>query len=84
MLMANQVTILSPIPGVFYRKPAPDKPEYVTQGQEVKAGDVIGLVEVMKTFYEIKVEQDGVLERIIAENEAVVDAGQEIAVLTLK
>lgn len=82
--MANQTKILSPIPGVFYRRPAPDQPEYVTPGQEVKAGDVIGLVEVMKNFYEIKAEQDGVVERFVVENEGVVEAGQEIAILTAK
>jgi acetyl-CoA carboxylase biotin carboxyl carrier protein len=82
--MANQITIVSPIPGVFYNKPAPDQPEFVNIGQEVKAGDVIGLIEVMKNFYEIKAEQDGVVERIVVDNEDIVDAGQEIAVLSVK
>lgn len=82
--MANQFTIVSPIPGVFYRKPGPDQPEYVTPGQEVKSGDTIGLIEVMKNFFEIKAEQDGVVESFVAESEDVVDAGQEIAVLILK
>ncbi|MFJ8265940.1 acetyl-CoA carboxylase [Peribacillus asahii] len=82
--MENQITIISPIPGVFYSKPSPDQPEFVVPGQEVKAGDVIGLVEIMKTFYEIKTEKDGVIERIVVESEDVVDPGQEIAILTVK
>lgn len=82
--MANQITIVTPIPGVFYRKPSPEKPEFVTEGQEVKAGDVVGLIEIMKNFYEVKAEQDGVVERFTAENGDVVDAGQEIAALTVK
>ncbi|MCM3568658.1 acetyl-CoA carboxylase [Neobacillus mesonae] len=79
--MANQKSVLSPIPGVFYRKPAPDKEEYVKEGGNVKAGDVIGLVEVMKSFYEIKAENDGVLAQYFVENEDLIDAGQEVAVI---
>jgi acetyl-CoA carboxylase biotin carboxyl carrier protein len=82
--MNNQQIIISPIPGVFYRKPSPNEPEYVTEGQEVKAGDIIGLIEVMKNFYEIKAEQDGIVERFVAENEDVVDAGQELAIIVAK
>lgn len=79
--MAEQTTIHTPIPGVFYRQPAPDKEPYVTEGDTVKTGDVIALVEVMKNFYEIKAEADGVIERFLVENEDILDAGQEIAVL---
>lgn len=82
--MNNQQIIISPVPGVFYRKPSPTEPEYVTEGQEVKAGDIIGLIEVMKNFYEIKAEQDGIVECFVAENEDVVDAGQEIAIIVAK
>ena len=79
--MAEQATIHTPIPGVFYRKPSPDKEPYVQEGEAVKIGDVIALVEVMKNFYEIKAEADGVIERFLVENEDILDAGQEIAVL---
>ncbi len=79
--MSEQTTIHTPIPGVFYRKPAPDKESYVQEGDLVKSGDVIALVEVMKNFYEIKAEADGVIERFLVENEDILDAGQEIAVL---
>ncbi|KKB36899.1 acetyl-CoA carboxylase [Bacillus thermotolerans] len=73
--------VLSPIPGVFYRKPSPDKDVYVKEGDAVKEGDVIGLVEVMKNFYEIKAEAAGVLEKFLVNEEDVLDAGQEIAVI---
>ncbi|WP_338450041.1 acetyl-CoA carboxylase [Niallia oryzisoli] len=79
--MANQNPVISPIPGVFYRKPAPDKEEYVKEGGYVKVGDVIGLVEVMKSFYEIKAENEGILSQYFVENEELLDAGQEIAVI---
>ncbi|QED49389.1 acetyl-CoA carboxylase [Cytobacillus dafuensis] len=79
--MAEQKTVLTPIPGVFYRKPAPDKDVYVKEGDSVKAGDVIALVEVMKNFYEIKAETEGVLAQFFVEDEDLLDAGQEIAVI---
>ncbi|MEB2631748.1 MULTISPECIES: acetyl-CoA carboxylase [Peribacillus] len=79
--MAEQKTVLSPIPGVFYRKPAPDKDVYVKEGDTVKTGDVLAMVEVMKNFYEIKAETDGVLAQFFVEDEDILDAGQEIAVI---
>ena len=42
--------IISPLPGTFYRKPAPDKPPFKAEGDRIAAGDTIGLVEVMKSF----------------------------------
>ncbi|GAB7387745.1 acetyl-CoA carboxylase [Bacillaceae bacterium] len=76
-----KTAVVSPIPGVFYRRPSPDQDPFVNEGQPVKAGDTIGLVEVMKNFYEIKAEADGILERFLVENEEIVEAGQEIAVI---
>lgn len=79
--MSENKSIISPVPGIFYRKPSPDKEVFVNEGDSVKAGDVIGLIEVMKNFYEIKAEADGVVERFYVENEDIVDAGQEVAVM---
>ena len=77
----SQTKVLSPIPGVFYRKPSPEESDYVNVGDTVTAGQVIGLVEVMKSYYEIKAEVDGVIESFAIENEGSIDAGQEIAVI---
>jgi acetyl-CoA carboxylase biotin carboxyl carrier protein len=71
--------ILSPLPGTFYRRPAPDKPFYKEAGDAVAAGDALGLVEVMKTFYEVKAEDAGKLIRFLVENEDAVQAGQLLA-----
>ena len=68
--------ILSPLPGTFYRRPAPDKPAYKEEGDPVAVGDALGLVEVMKTFYEVKSDADGTVARFLVENEAAVQAGQ--------
>ncbi|CAN5121312.1 acetyl-CoA carboxylase [soil metagenome] len=71
--------ILSPLPGTFYRKPAPDKPVYKKEGDQVAAGEVIGLIEVMKSFHEVHADASGRLTRFLAENEDPVMAGQAIA-----
>ena len=71
--------LLSPLPGTFYRKPAPDQPPYKAEGDKVAVGDVIGLIEVMKSFNEVKADEAGRLVRFTAENEDPVMAGQTLA-----
>jgi acetyl-CoA carboxylase biotin carboxyl carrier protein len=71
--------IISPLPGTFYRRPAPDKPPYKKVGDTVEKGDVVGLVEVMKTFYEVKAEGSGRIGKFHVENEAAIQAGDPIA-----
>ncbi len=71
--------IRSPLPGTFYRKPAPDQPNFVEDNAGVKAGEVIGLVEVMKSFHEVKAEEDGNNVRFLADNEAPIMAGAVLA-----
>ncbi len=75
-------TIKSPIPGTFYRRSSPDAEPFVTEGAEVSAGEVVGLVEIMKSFHEIKAEEGGVVERFLVENDDAVEAGQDIATLS--
>ena len=71
--------ILSPLPGTFYRKSAPDLPAFKNDGDQLTAGEVIGLVEVMKSFHEVKAEITGKIVRFITENEEPVMAGQLLA-----
>jgi len=73
--------IVSPLPGIFYRKPNPQAPPYVVEGQRVRPGDIIGLVEVMKTFHEVKAEVEGVVKRFLVENEAAVNIGDPLVEL---
>jgi acetyl-CoA carboxylase biotin carboxyl carrier protein len=71
-------TIKSHLPGTFYRRPNPTSDPYVDEGDEVKAGDVVGLVEIMKSFHEIQADADGTIARFLVENEDLVDAGQDV------
>jgi acetyl-CoA carboxylase biotin carboxyl carrier protein len=71
--------ILSPLPGTFYRRPSPDRPPYKNDGDTVAVGDVVGLVEVMKSFNEVKADVAGRIVRFVTENEEAVMAGQPLA-----
>lgn len=73
--------LLSPLPGTFYRKPSPDAPAYKNVGDAVAVGDVIGLIEVMKSFNEVKAEQAGTITAFLADDEEPVMAGQPLAEL---
>ena len=50
---SNLITIKSPMIGTFYRSPSPDKPLFVNVGDEIKAGQVLCIIEAMKLFNEI-------------------------------
>ena len=79
--MANK-QVLSPLPGTFYRKPSPDDPVYKTEGDSVAVGDVIGLIEVMKSFHEVTSDASGTVGLFLVENEDAVMAGQPILELS--
>ena len=70
--------IESPLSGTFYRSPSPDEPSYVEIGQAVKSGDVVCIVESMKVFTEVRIEQDGIIREILVENEEPVIINQPL------
>jgi acetyl-CoA carboxylase biotin carboxyl carrier protein len=73
--------IVSPLPGTFYRRAAPDQPPYKNDGDAVAEGEVIGLIEVMKSFHEVKATASGTIRAFLVENEDAVMSGQPIAEL---
>ena len=58
--------ITAPLTGVFYRSPSPQAPPFVQVGSVVAAGDVIGLIEAMKLFNEIRSTKNGRVRKILA------------------
>jgi len=71
--------IKSPLPGVFYRKPSPEEPNYKEVGDSVAVGDVIGLVEVMKTYTQVQSDVAGTITAFPASNEDSIMPGQVLA-----
>lgn len=73
--------ILSPLPGTFYRSSAPDQPPFKADGDAVAVGEVIGLIEVMKSFHEVRSDVAGSGLRFVCDNEEPVMAGAVLAEL---
>jgi acetyl-CoA carboxylase biotin carboxyl carrier protein len=73
--------IKSPLPGTFYRRSSPEADPYVSEGDVLGAGDVVGLIEIMKTFHEVQSDAAGTVARFLVENEDLVDVGQGIIAL---
>ena len=70
------VEIKAPLVGTFYQAPGPDDQPYVKVGQQVKKGDVVGIIEAMKLMNEVVAPQDGVILSIDATDGNMVQYGQ--------
>lgn len=73
--------VTSPIVGTFYVAPSPDKPPFVKEGQSVKKGDVLFIIESMKLMNEIKSEYDGTVKKILVESGDGVEYHQPILII---
>jgi acetyl-CoA carboxylase biotin carboxyl carrier protein len=76
--------ITAPLSGTFYRAPSPDDNPYVTLEQEIRAGDVVCIVESMKVFTEIRAERNGIVKDILIEDEDPVSKGQALMRIELR
>lgn len=59
--------VVAQMEGSFWTKPAPDQPAFASVGEKVQKGQVIGLIEVMKTFTPIRATESGVLKQWLVE-----------------
>ena len=73
---AEGTEIVSPVVGVVYLKPAPDKPDFKKVGDRVEKGEVVCIVEAMKVMNEITADIAGEITAILVENEQVVEYNQ--------
>jgi acetyl-CoA carboxylase biotin carboxyl carrier protein len=81
---ARFVTVTSPIVGTFYRSPSPDADPYVEEGDIVKKGQVLCIVEAMKLMNEIESETDGRVVKILVESTTAVEYGQPLFLIDPK
>jgi acetyl-CoA carboxylase biotin carboxyl carrier protein len=70
--------VTAPLTGVWYPAPSPGARPYVNEGDEVAAGQVVGLIEAMKLFNEIKSDVSGTVTRVIVENGTLVKRRQPL------
>jgi acetyl-CoA carboxylase biotin carboxyl carrier protein len=71
-------SVKAPLTGIYYSSPAPGTAPYVQVGGEVAIGQVIGLIEAMKLFNEIKSDLAGRVTRVVADSGALVKAKQPL------
>ena len=71
----------SPMVGVVYMKPEPSAKEFVVEGQSVKKGDTLCLIEAMKTFNPVKSPKDGIIKKILVKDSETVEYEQPLFVI---
>ncbi|TDE75422.1 acetyl-CoA carboxylase biotin carboxyl carrier protein [Streptococcus vicugnae] len=75
-IFAEGEEVTSPLVGVAYLAPAPDKPAFVSVGDSVKKGQTLLIIEAMKVMNEIPAPKDGIVTDVMVDNEDVVEFGQ--------
>lgn len=65
----NRIEVKAPMSGVFYRRPSPDQPPYVEEGDTVAKKQVLALLETMKVFQKVKAPVAGRVVSVVAQNE---------------
>ena len=76
--VSNYITIKSPIIGTFYRKPSPDKPNFVEVGDSISEGSVLCVIEAMKLFNDIESEVSGKIVKILVDDSSPVEFDQPL------
>ena len=67
--------------GVVYMKPEPTAKEFVVEGQSVKKGDTLCLIEAMKTFNPVKATKDGIVKKILVKDSETVEYEQPLFII---
>ena len=80
-LPPNAALIKAPMMGIFYRAASPSSPPFAKEGDTVKVGDVVCLIEAMKVFNDVKAEVSGVVRKVCLQNGKPVKVGQELFIL---
>jgi acetyl-CoA carboxylase biotin carboxyl carrier protein len=75
---AKHIAVKSPMIGTFYRSANPDKPAFVSVGDEIQIGQVVCVIEAMKLFNEIESEVAGRVVKILVDNANPVEYDQPL------
>ena len=69
------------MPGVFYSAQSPENPPFVNEGDPVKKGQVLCIIESMKIMNEIECEQNGIIKKILVKNSDPVEFNQPLFII---
>ena len=73
--------VRAPMVGTFYTSPSPDKPAFVTVGQQVKQGETLAIIEAMKMFNPIEADVSGTVLKVMAESGQPIEFDQPLFVI---
>lgn len=75
---SNYIAVKSPMIGTFYRKPSPDKANFVNVGDDVAGDTVVCMIEAMKLFNEIEAEITGKIVKVLVDDGSPVEYDQPL------
>ncbi|TAD97299.1 MAG: acetyl-CoA carboxylase biotin carboxyl carrier protein [Bacteroidetes bacterium] len=79
----NYVAIKSPMIGTFYRSSSPQTPAFISVGDKIEKGKVVGIIEAMKLFNEIESDLSGTIVKVLVENASPVEYDQDLFLVEL-
>ena len=74
-------TIKAPMLGTLYHAPSPKAKAFIKVGQKVKTGDILFIIEAMKTMNQVKSDKEGIVKKILVENGMPVEFNQDLVVI---
>jgi acetyl-CoA carboxylase biotin carboxyl carrier protein len=74
----NWIAIKSPMVGTFYRSPAPDEAAFASEGDRIRVGQTVCIIEAMKLMNEIEAESAGQVTEVLVENGQPIEFGQTL------
>ncbi|HZO91571.1 MAG TPA: biotin/lipoyl-containing protein [Chthonomonadaceae bacterium] len=78
---ANQIALVAPMVGIFYRADKPGAPPFISVGDHISVGQTVGVIEAMKIFSEIPAEHAGIVVAIPAKDGQLVQTGEPLILL---
>jgi len=78
----DAIIIKSPLVGTFYSSPKPDEPPFISEGDIIREGQIICIIEAMKIFNEIESEVSGKVEKILFKDGTPVEYDQDLIVIS--
>ena len=73
--------VLSPMVGTIYLRPDPESPTFINEGDKVKKGQTLLIIEAMKTMNNISAENDGIVKKILVENEQPIQFDEPLLII---
>ena len=79
--ISNANTVKAPMLGTLYHAPSPKSQPFIKEGKKVKEGDILFIIEAMKTMNQVKSDRTGVVKKILVENGLPVEFNQDLVII---